>query len=27
VRAAARAHGVDPLLVLAVIRQESLFEP
>ena len=27
VRAAARAHGVDPLLVLAVIRQESRFEP
>ena len=27
VRAAAHAHGVDPLLVLALIRQESLFEP
>src|SRR5206468_3410966 len=27
VRAAAQAHGLDPLLVLAVIRQESLFEP
>src|SRR5204862_2323993 len=27
VRAAAQAHGVDPLLVLAVIRQESHFEP
>jgi len=27
VRAAARAHGVDPFLVLALIRQESLFEP
>jgi len=27
VRAAAQAHGVDPFLVLALIRQESLFEP
>jgi soluble lytic murein transglycosylase len=27
VRAAAGAHDVDPLLVLALIRQESLFEP
>src|SRR5262249_33618397 len=27
VRAAAHANGVDPLLVLALIRQESLFEP
>jgi soluble lytic murein transglycosylase len=27
VRPAALAHGVDPLLVVALIRQESLFEP
>ncbi|HZP43010.1 MAG TPA: transglycosylase SLT domain-containing protein [Candidatus Binatia bacterium] len=27
VQRAARVHAVDPLLVLAVIRQESLFEP